>query len=97
MKILFWKLTTIYKKEVKTVALKINPDYVASPDVEIQTISSPNEVDEVLQAIFAPDGGGSAPNKVVSFTLLVTRMEHVGYSPAAGETGDITLWYNIVI
>ena len=49
----FTHIETIYKKRIKTIALKIKLDYVASPDMQLQTIGSPQDVYEVLQAIFA--------------------------------------------
>jgi DNA repair protein RadC len=44
---------TIYQKSIRTVRLKIHRDYIASPDIELQTVSKPYDVYAVLRAIFA--------------------------------------------
>jgi hypothetical protein len=47
----FTNVETIYKKNIRTVRLKIHRDYIASPDLELQTASTPYDVYEVLKAI----------------------------------------------
>ena len=49
----FTNVETIYKKNIRTVRLKIHRDYIASPDLELQTAGTPYDVYEVLKAIFA--------------------------------------------
>ncbi len=48
----FTGVETIYRKNVTTVRLKIHRDYLASPDVELETITKPYDVYAVLRAIY---------------------------------------------
>jgi len=44
--------TTIYTKLLKTVRLKVHKDYIASSDEALPKIGSPDDVHEILKAIF---------------------------------------------
>ncbi|MEZ4870620.1 MAG: JAB domain-containing protein [Caldilineaceae bacterium] len=46
-------IETIYRKSVKTIVLKVKRPYVRSPYLELETVSNPVDVYQVLQAIFA--------------------------------------------
>jgi DNA repair protein RadC len=48
----FTGVETIYQKKVTTVRLKIERDYLASPDVELETVNRPYDVYAVLRAIY---------------------------------------------
>ena len=48
----FSDTTTIYTKSLKTVRLKIHQDYIASSDEALPEAGSPDDVHEILKAIF---------------------------------------------
>jgi DNA repair protein RadC len=49
----FAAVETIYRRSIRTVKLKISLDYIRSRDMELQTISNPDDVYTILQAVFA--------------------------------------------
>ena len=49
----FTRVETIYRKKLKTVRLKIQRDYTASPHIKLHTVTTPYDVHEVLKAIYA--------------------------------------------
>ena len=48
----FANTTTIYTKSLKTITLKIRQDSLADPGAKRQTADSPNDVYEILKAIY---------------------------------------------
>lgn len=49
----FTKVDTIYRRGLRTVTVKLTTDYVAETHVELQTVSNPDEVFNVLRGIFS--------------------------------------------
>lgn len=48
----FFKTTTIYKKSLQTVILKIKPEFIAHPDANLQVADSPGAAYAILRAIY---------------------------------------------
>jgi len=44
--------TTIYTKTLRTITLKIKQDFIADPDANLPAADSPNDVYEILKAIY---------------------------------------------
>ncbi|MEO0443641.1 MAG: JAB domain-containing protein [Pseudomonadota bacterium] len=67
----FTHIETIYKKRIKAVSIKVKQDYVASDDIELQTIGNPNDVKDVLASIFQ-----NLDDDQEHFILLVLNQAH---------------------
>ena len=48
----FAHTTTIYTKSLRTITLKIKQDFIADPDANLPAAESPNDVYEILKAIY---------------------------------------------
>lgn len=48
----FAKTSTIYTKSLKTITLKIRQDFLADPGAKRQRADSPNDIYEILKAIY---------------------------------------------
>ncbi|MCG8421336.1 MAG: JAB domain-containing protein [Proteobacteria bacterium] len=44
---------TIYRRQLKTVRIKLQRDYAGTKEIELVTVSSPAEVNEIAKAIFS--------------------------------------------
>ena len=84
----FTGVETIYRKSVTTVRLKIHHDYLASPDIELQTISKPYDVYAVLRAIY--DTLDDDQEHFVLFILNLAR-EITGYKLISSGGQERTL------
>jgi DNA repair protein RadC len=49
----FTGIETLYRRTIRTIKLKISPDYIRSRDMELQTIGNPDDVYTILQAVFS--------------------------------------------
>lgn len=48
----FANTTTIYSKSLKTITLRIRQDFLADPGAKLPTANSPNDIYEILKAIY---------------------------------------------
>jgi len=48
----FANTTTIYTKSLRTITLKIRQDFLADPGAKLPTAESPNDIYEILKAIY---------------------------------------------
>jgi len=48
----FANTTTIYTKPLRTITLKIRQDFLADPGAKLPTADSPNDIYEILKAIY---------------------------------------------
>lgn len=79
----FSDTTTVYTKILKTVRLKIRQDFIAAPDEDLPPAKSPDDVHEILKAIFR-----QLDDDQEHLVLLVLNVSHevMGYKVISSGT-----------